>query len=46
MTERAGGLGLGLCKWIVEAHQGLIEVNSTLGAGTEFKMTLPAISPT
>jgi len=32
------GLGLSLTKTIVEAHDGTIEVDSTLGAGTSFKM--------
>jgi signal transduction histidine kinase len=35
------GLGLYLSRRIVEAHQGQILVNSTLGKGSEFIVTLP-----
>ncbi len=35
------GLGLSICKWIAEAHGGRIEVQSTVGAGTQVKVHLP-----
>jgi len=43
-TTKKKGLGIGLfhCRLIVEAHHGKIEVNSTLGKGTEFRVILPA----
>jgi putative PEP-CTERM system histidine kinase len=42
-TTKKKGLGIGLyhCKLIVEAHHGRIEVNSSVGAGTEFRVILP-----
>jgi putative PEP-CTERM system histidine kinase len=42
-TTKKKGLGIGLyhCKLIVEAHRGRIEVNSTVGKGTEFRVVLP-----
>ena len=42
-TTKAKGTGLGLavCKRIVDAHHGEISVESEEGAGTTFKITLP-----
>ena len=42
-SEQSGGSGLGLymCKYIVELHGGTIRVKSTLGEGTTFTVTLP-----
>jgi signal transduction histidine kinase len=42
-SREAGGNGLGLsiAKWIVEAHGGTIKVESLIGVGSTFVVSLP-----
>ena len=39
--EDGTGLGLTTAFWIVQRHEGLLELESTPGAGTTFRITLP-----
>jgi PAS domain S-box-containing protein len=40
------GIGLSVCMGIIEAHAGRITVDSTVGEGTSFTVTLPIVSGT
>ncbi len=42
INEKGSGLGLSIVKWIVSAHNGKIDISSTPGKGTTFKILLPA----
>ena len=35
------GLGLSIARWVAQAHKGSIEVQSTLGSGSVFRVRLP-----
>jgi signal transduction histidine kinase len=39
------GLGLAFTYTVMQRHAGRIEVQSTLGAGTEFRLVLPQCAP-
>ena len=39
------GLGLSLCRDIMESHHGRLRVESTVGKGTAFTLKLPAVKP-
>ena len=43
-TDKGTGLGLSLCHDIVRGHGGTLAVNSEVGLGAEFVITLPATS--
>ena len=43
-TKKGTGLGLSICAWIVESHRGHIEVQSKVGEGSTFTVTLPLAS--
>lgn len=44
-VDAGTGLGLSICYQIVEKHHGKMEVNSQLGQGTEFVISLPIRQP-
>ena len=39
--DNGTGLGLGVAKKVIDSHRGAIDVNSTVGAGTEFAIAIP-----
>ena len=45
MGRSGSGLGLAVVHGIVQDHQGLYEVKSTLGEGTEFSFFFPLVQP-
>ena len=45
LSDKQGGMGLYISRFIVEAHQGTISVDSQLGKGTTFTLNLPTTNP-
>ncbi len=43
LHPKGSGLGLPICKWIVEAHGGTIDVTSEPGRGTAFTLRFPLV---
>ena len=41
--DRGSGLGVGICRRIVEEHGGALAFSSTLGVGTTARVTLPGL---
>jgi two-component system sensor histidine kinase VicK len=43
--EGGSGLGLAIAKAIIKAHKGSVRVESVLGKGSTFFVTLPTLDP-
>jgi signal transduction histidine kinase len=41
--QKGTGLGLAVAQKVIQEHRGQIEVNSTVGEGTTFTITLPSM---
>jgi signal transduction histidine kinase len=37
------GLGLAITKWVAQTHEGAVTVESAVGRGTTFVLTLPVV---
>jgi len=43
-AQQGTGLGLAICNWIAEAHHGTIEIDSVVGQGSRFTISLPLLA--
>jgi signal transduction histidine kinase len=41
--QKGTGLGLAVAKKVIDEHEGSIEINSAVGVGTTFRVTLPTV---
>ncbi|MEW5978008.1 MAG: ATP-binding protein [Acidobacteriota bacterium] len=44
-SEGSVGLGLSIARWLIDAHQGSVDVQSTVGEGSEFQIRIPLRNP-
>ena len=42
-SKSSNGIGLSICKEIVELHSGKLDIKSEFGKGTEVRITLPIL---
>ena len=43
LNPKGSGLGLSICRWIIQAHHGTIDVQSAPGQGTAFTIRFPIL---
>jgi signal transduction histidine kinase len=43
-SQGGAGLGLSIAKWIADVHRGSIQVESTVGQGSVFRLRIPLVN--